>query len=270
MDTKPMTAPAGRRPRVVVVGAGFGGLSAAKGLAGSAFDVTVIDRHNYHLFQPLLYQVATAGLSPADIASPIRGILRDAEERHRGARQGFRRRYRQQGGHRRRPPDSVRLPGDRDRRASTPISARRLGILCAGPEDHRRRHLSAPPHPARVRARRDRNRSRRAPPAVEFRRGRRRTDRRRDGRRHRRARQARAGDGLPLDRSALDAHHPGRGRAAPAGAVRSRACRRRRGARSSNSASKCVSARRSPTATAAASRSATSESSRAPSCGRPA
>src|SRR6476661_3706563 len=61
--------------RVVIVGAGFGGLSAAKALADSAFDVTVIDQHNYHLFQPLLYQVATAGLSPADIASPIRGIL---------------------------------------------------------------------------------------------------------------------------------------------------------------------------------------------------
>ena len=60
-------------------GAGFGGLSVAKGLAGKPFDVTVVDRHNYHLFQPLLYQVATAGLSPADIASPIRGILRGAE-----------------------------------------------------------------------------------------------------------------------------------------------------------------------------------------------
>src|SRR3954454_5999759 len=65
-----------RHPRVVIVGAGFGGLSAAKELAGTGFDVTVVDRHNYHLFQPLLYQVATAGLSPADIASPIRGILR--------------------------------------------------------------------------------------------------------------------------------------------------------------------------------------------------
>jgi NADH dehydrogenase len=61
--------------RVVIVGAGFGGLSAAKALAGSAFDVTIIDQHNYHLFQPLLYQVATAGLSPAEIASPIRSIL---------------------------------------------------------------------------------------------------------------------------------------------------------------------------------------------------
>jgi NADH dehydrogenase len=62
-------------PRVVIIGAGFGGLSAAKQLAHKPFDVTIIDRHNYHLFQPLLYQVATAGLSPADIASPIRGIL---------------------------------------------------------------------------------------------------------------------------------------------------------------------------------------------------
>src|SRR6266567_756850 len=62
-------------PRVVVVGAGFGGLTAAKALSGKPFDVTVIDQHNYHLFQPLLYQVATAGLSPAEIASPIRGIL---------------------------------------------------------------------------------------------------------------------------------------------------------------------------------------------------
>ena len=64
-----------RPPRVVIVGAGFGGLSAAKQLVKAPFDVTVVDRHNYHLFQPLLYQVATAGLSPGDIASPIRGIL---------------------------------------------------------------------------------------------------------------------------------------------------------------------------------------------------
>src|SRR5207247_8278807 len=72
------TAASGRR-RVAAIGAGFGCLSAAKGLAGSAFDVTVVDRHNYHLFQPLLYQVATAGLSPADIASPIRAIFRRQE-----------------------------------------------------------------------------------------------------------------------------------------------------------------------------------------------
>lgn len=64
------------RRRVVIIGAGFGGLSAARKLAKGPFDVVVVDRHNYHLFQPLLYQVATAGLSPADIASPIRGVLR--------------------------------------------------------------------------------------------------------------------------------------------------------------------------------------------------
>ena len=63
------------KTRVVIVGGGFGGLSTAKGLADAPFDLTLIDRNNHHLFQPLLYQVATAGLSPADIASPIRGIL---------------------------------------------------------------------------------------------------------------------------------------------------------------------------------------------------
>src|SRR5260370_15071604 len=65
-----------QRPRVAIIGAGFAGLSAAKALARKRFNVTLIDRHNYHLFQPLLYQVATAGLSPADIASPIRAVFR--------------------------------------------------------------------------------------------------------------------------------------------------------------------------------------------------
>lgn len=64
------------RPKVVIVGAGFGGLSAALALAKAPVEITLIDRHNYHLFQPLLYQVATAGLSPADIAQPIRSIVR--------------------------------------------------------------------------------------------------------------------------------------------------------------------------------------------------
>jgi NADH:ubiquinone reductase (H+-translocating) len=63
-------------PRVVIVGAGFGGLRAARALRNAPVHVTVIDRQNHHLFQPLLYWVATAGLSPADICSPIRGILR--------------------------------------------------------------------------------------------------------------------------------------------------------------------------------------------------
>ena len=64
------------RPRVVVVGGGFAGLAAARALGGVAVDVVLVDRHNHHVFQPLLYQVATAGLSPADIAAPIRWILR--------------------------------------------------------------------------------------------------------------------------------------------------------------------------------------------------
>ncbi len=64
------------RPRVVVLGGGFGGLSAARSLRRAPVDVVLIDKKNHHLFQPLLYQVATAGLSPGDIASPIRYILR--------------------------------------------------------------------------------------------------------------------------------------------------------------------------------------------------
>jgi NADH dehydrogenase len=63
-------------PRVVIVGGGFGGLNTARALAGAEVSVTLLDRHNYHLFQPLLYQVATASLSPGDVASPIRWILR--------------------------------------------------------------------------------------------------------------------------------------------------------------------------------------------------
>src|SRR5262245_10782427 len=74
-DVVPHTNPR----RVVIIGAGFGGLSAAVGLKAADFQVTLIDQHNYHLFQPLLYQVATAALSPADIAGPVRSIVRDQQ-----------------------------------------------------------------------------------------------------------------------------------------------------------------------------------------------
>ena len=67
------------KPRVVIIGGGFAGLNAAKQLKGADVEVTVVDQHNHHVFQPLLYQVATASLSPADIAGPIRGILRTQE-----------------------------------------------------------------------------------------------------------------------------------------------------------------------------------------------
>ena len=71
-----MTAP--HRPTVIIIGAGFGGLNAAQKLAGADVDVLMIDRHNFHLFTPLLYQVATSGLDPSEIAYPVRGIFRDA------------------------------------------------------------------------------------------------------------------------------------------------------------------------------------------------
>ena len=70
-------SPVGDAPHVVIVGAGFGGLSCAKALGRSGLRVTIIDQRNYHLFTPLLYQVATAALSPADITAPVRQVLSD-------------------------------------------------------------------------------------------------------------------------------------------------------------------------------------------------
>jgi NADH dehydrogenase len=67
------------RPHVVIIGSGFGGIRAAKGLAKSDVDVTIIDANNFHTFQPLLYQVATAGLDADDIGFPIRGIFRRSD-----------------------------------------------------------------------------------------------------------------------------------------------------------------------------------------------
>lgn len=75
-------SPIAQCPKVVVLGAGFGGLAAARELCGKGAEVTLVDQQNHHLFQPLLYQVATAGLSPADIAAPIRAIVK----RHKATR----------------------------------------------------------------------------------------------------------------------------------------------------------------------------------------
>ena len=72
-----MHSTSAQRLRIVVIGAGFGGLNVVASLRGAGADITLIDRRNHHLFQPLLYQVATAGLSPADIAAPIRNIFHD-------------------------------------------------------------------------------------------------------------------------------------------------------------------------------------------------
>lgn len=71
-----MDSSATRLARVVIIGAGFGGLSAAKALSRAVFEVTLIDRYNYHQFQPLLYQAATAALPPSAVASPIRADFR--------------------------------------------------------------------------------------------------------------------------------------------------------------------------------------------------
>jgi len=65
----------GEKHRVVILGGGFGGLAAAQKLKRAPVEVTLIDRRNFHLFQPLLYQVATGSLSPGEIAAPLRGVL---------------------------------------------------------------------------------------------------------------------------------------------------------------------------------------------------
>src|SRR3954462_15863102 len=70
----------GKKPHILVIGAGFGGLTFCQQFPQSKARITVVDRHNHHLFQPLLYQVATAGLSPAEIAQPIRSILSDRRD----------------------------------------------------------------------------------------------------------------------------------------------------------------------------------------------
>ncbi|MDB5294459.1 MAG: dehydrogenase, partial [Phycisphaerales bacterium] len=72
-----MAATTSPRKRLIVIGAGFAGINLVKKLDGCPVDILLVDKHNYHLFQPLLYQVATAALSPADIAFPIRRIFRD-------------------------------------------------------------------------------------------------------------------------------------------------------------------------------------------------
>ena len=152
------------RPQVVVVGGGFAGLAAARALGRAAVEVTVVDRHNHHVFQPLLYQVATAGLSPADIAAPIRWILR----RQRNLRVVL-------GtvtAHRRRGP--ARDPRARRGRCRTTALVVATGVthtyfghddwaaFAPGPQDARRRGRDPPPRAAGLRARRGRARSRRA------------------------------------------------------------------------------------------------------------
>ena len=127
--------------RVVVIGGGFGGLYAARELrkAGDRVEVTLVDRRNHHLFQPLLYQVATGALSPGEIAQPLRSIFRkqrnttvllgeavgiDPEAREACCRTAGR---------------PLRHADRRDRARSTLLRPRRVGAVRAGPQDDRRR-----------------------------------------------------------------------------------------------------------------------------------
>ena len=102
------------RPQIVVVGGGFAGLAAARALGRAEVEVTLVDRHNHHVFQPLLYQVATAGLSPADIAAPIRWILR--RQRNLRVVLGTVTAHRHRGPARDPRSDGAPLPYDRGRR----------------------------------------------------------------------------------------------------------------------------------------------------------
>src|SRR6516162_1257756 len=125
------------RPHIIIVGAGFGGLEAARALARAPADVTVIDRHNYHLFQPLLYQVATAALSPADIAEPVRAVLRHQQNvtvLHPGDETG-----------QLDPPEigDRRMTADRSERALVAIMKRQLRGLAAHAAGEQRADVAA-------------------------------------------------------------------------------------------------------------------------------
>ena len=213
--------PTRRRSRVVIIGAGFGGLSAVKQLARAPFDVTVVDRHNYHLFQPLLYQVATAALSPGDIAAPIRGILR----RQKNANvilakvsgvDVARKEVVAEG--RRIPFDYLIVAtGAEHAYFGNDWASYAPGLKTIDDATYLRRRILL----AFERAETEPDTGR-APASSELRRGRRRADRRRDGRRHRRAGEARTRLRFPLHRPAVRADHSARGGAATASVLRSR------------------------------------------------
>ena len=227
----------------MIVGAGFGGLSAAKALAGTPFDVTLIDRHNYHLFQPLLYQVATAGLSPADIAV---ADPRHSARQQRTSRSSW-------------PRSPASTPCDK----AVIAEGRRFGfdylVIATGREhayfghddwasyapglktiddatDIRRRILLAF-ESAETETDPDERRR-----LLELRGGRRRPDRRRDGGRHRRTGEARAGRRIsaPSIRATPASFWSRPDRVCWRRSIPR--CPKRRGARSSSWASRCGSA----------------------------
>ena len=225
------------RMQIVIVGAGFGGLSAAHSLAGADADVFVIDRHNYHLFQPLLYQVATAGLSSGDIATPIRSMFRErfnAEVLYGEVTAVDTKRQEVLMGSRRVPYDHLVLATGashsyfgRDEWSAYAPGLKRVEDAT----DIRRRMLTA----FELAETAEDDADAREPAHIPDR-GRR-PDRRRAGRRHRRARAPRHGKGVPAFRSGCRARVAGAGGAAHC-PLSPRRCRRKPCARSNNSALK--------------------------------
>ena len=176
--------------RVVVVGGGFAGLYAARSLGiDPEVRVTLVDRRNFHLFQPMLYQVATGVLSPAEIAQPLRSILRKRRNTTviLGEATGIDL-ERLPGGAVGRRADRLRHADRRDRGPPLVFRPPGVGADRAGAQDHRGRDRDPPPDPHRVRGRGARGRPRPSPRVDDVRAGRRRTDRRRA----RRARSARS------------------------------------------------------------------------------
>ena len=197
------------RHQVVVVGGGFGGLNAVRALAHADVDVTVVDRTNHHLFQPLLYQVAAGILPPG--TDRARAARRDQEagERARGAGRGHRlstsKAGTEAGGHRLRPGRAAAhaaLRHARRRRGGDPLllRPRRVRSLRPRHEDDRERPASAGPDPARVRDGRARDRPGRAGGVADVRRDRGGSDRCRAGGAGRRARAQGAATRLPHGR----------------------------------------------------------------------
>ena len=209
-----------RQPHVIVVGGGFGGLWATRALASDNVRITLIDRRNHHLFQPLLYQVATAGLSSPDIAAPLRHILRrqrNVEVRlgevtgiDASSRIGYARRWRRAG---------LRLSAAGQRRDSRLLRPRRMERRCAGAEDPGRRAGNPAPVAARLRACGSLRRSGRTRGMAQFRHRRRRSDRRGIGRHAGGDRAAHAQARVPPHRSVAGARAADRSRAARAGVV---------------------------------------------------
>ena len=232
------------RARIVIVGCGFGGLFAAKALSRTPADVLVIDRNNYHLFQPLLYQVASAALAPADIAQPIRTVLRHQKNASVMLAEvtgiDLTAHLLLAGG----APYPLRLSHPRPGRGGQLLRPRRLARTRPGYEGGGRRHLHPLAPAALVRARRDRDGLRGTRRAAHLRHRRRRTHRGGARRRHQGARGRRDPAGFSRGGHPSRARTAHRGRPASAAGLQGGFLGARAGSSCTRSASRCDSGRR--------------------------